>query len=115
MAPRFMPTITYSNSDGVSRTCPLAANESVLEGLERHGIAVANSCRSGVCQSCLMKATDGAIPVVAQKGLKDSLKARHYFLACVCHPAADMSVHPAEHRRVRSAQGRPAAGLGSAG
>jgi NAD(P)H-flavin reductase/ferredoxin len=92
-----MITITYSAEGAVPRRCTLVENETVLEGLERHGIAVPNSCRSGVCQSCLMQAAKGAIPAAAQKGLKDSLKARGYFLPCVCKPAEDMTLHPAAH------------------
>ena len=89
-----MPTVTYSAADTLSKPCQLIGTETVLEGLERHGIAVPNFCRSGVCQSCLMQATDGAIPPAAQKGLKDSLKARNYFLACVCRPAGDLTLQP---------------------
>ena len=80
----------------------MAEGQSVLEGLECAGVSVPNSCRSGVCQSYLMKASSGAIPAVAQKGLKDSLKARQYFLACVCRPTEDMVIHPAEHAAQRA-------------
>jgi len=92
-----MASISYSAAGAPDRTCALRQNESVLEGLERHGTAVPNSCRSGVCQSCLMQCKAGTIPSVAQKGLKDSLKARGYFLACVCRPENDLAIHPAEH------------------
>jgi CDP-4-dehydro-6-deoxyglucose reductase len=92
-----MTTISYSADGAMPRRCTLRENETVLEGLERHGIAVPNSCRSGVCQSCLMQAAEGATPAAAQKGLKDSLKARGYFLSCVCTPAEDMTIHPAAH------------------
>jgi CDP-4-dehydro-6-deoxyglucose reductase len=97
-----MPTITYATSGEVPKTCDLLEAETLLEGLERHGIAVPNSCRSGVCQSCLMQTSDGAIPPAAQKGLKDSLKARNYFLACLCRPTGDLTVHPAEHAAQRA-------------
>lgn len=76
--------------------------ETVLEGLERHGVSVPNSCRSGVCQSCLMQASDGVIPPAAQKGLKEALKARRYFLACICRPAGALSIHPADHAAQRA-------------
>lgn len=66
--------------------------ETVLECLERNAIDVPSSCRSGVCQTCLMKSLEGTPPPVAQKGLKPTLQAQNYFLACMCVPAADMSV-----------------------
>jgi NAD(P)H-flavin reductase len=39
-----------------------------------------------------MKATSGVVPDKAQTGLKDSWKARGYFLACSCVPDADLDV-----------------------
>ncbi|HHH36205.1 MAG TPA: 2Fe-2S iron-sulfur cluster binding domain-containing protein, partial [Gammaproteobacteria bacterium] len=68
------------------------SGETVLECLERHGLSPPSSCRSGVCQTCLMRAESGEVPETAQKGLKDTLRARGYFLACVCKPRADMAV-----------------------
>lgn len=51
-----------------------------------------NSCRSGVCQSCLLRATEGTPPPSAQHGLKDSWRARGYFLSCVAKPTEDLTV-----------------------
>ena len=70
----------------------LRAGESVLECLERQGIAPASSCRSGICQTCLMRATEGVPSPVSQQGLKDTLRAQNYFLACVCKPQNDLTV-----------------------
>ena len=39
-----------------------------------------------------MRAAEGAVPVQAQSGLKDSWKAQGYFLACVCRPETDIVV-----------------------
>ena len=97
-----MATITYSAANAQAGMYAVNAGETVLEGLERHGVAVPNSCRSGVCQSCLMQASAGEIPPEAQKGLKDSLKARRYFLACACRPSGDLTIHPAEHAAQRA-------------
>jgi CDP-4-dehydro-6-deoxyglucose reductase len=63
---------------------PLQPEESVLDGLLRQGIAVPHACKAGVCQSCLMRAASGTLPEKAQAGLKETLKARNYFLACSC-------------------------------
>ncbi|MDX5334367.1 MAG: 2Fe-2S iron-sulfur cluster-binding protein [Gammaproteobacteria bacterium] len=64
--------------------------ETVLEALLRHDLAVPHGCRSGVCQSCLMRAREGAIPATAQAGLKPALAEQDYLLACRCVPEADM-------------------------
>jgi CDP-4-dehydro-6-deoxyglucose reductase, E3 len=69
---------------------PLAEKESVLDALLRNGIHAPHSCKAGSCGSCLMKAAEGAVPVSAQSGLKDSWKAQGYFLACVCRPETDI-------------------------
>jgi CDP-4-dehydro-6-deoxyglucose reductase, E3 len=69
-----------------SRWYPLEPEESVLDGLLRQGVAVPHACKAGVCQSCLMRAASGAVPEKAQAGLKETLKARNYFLACACRP-----------------------------
>lgn len=71
----------------------LRPGESVLEGLERATeTARPSSCRSGQCQSCLMRCTEGTVPAAAQAGLKDTWKAQGLFLACVCRPEEDLSV-----------------------
>jgi ferredoxin-NADP reductase/ferredoxin len=70
----------------------LDSRQSVLDVLEAGGVPVPSSCRSGVCQTCLLRAVEGVPPAAAQGGLKDSLKHQGYFLACVCHPAEDLAV-----------------------
>lgn len=70
----------------------LKEQESVLDGLTRRGVPVPSSCRGGVCQTCLMRATEGTPPEQAQRGLKDSLKLENHFLACICHPTEDLAV-----------------------
>ncbi len=66
--------------------------ESVLDGLLRHGVPVAHACKAGSCGSCLLRAVEGSVPARAQVGLKDSWKARGYFLACMCQPEEDLTV-----------------------
>lgn len=70
----------------------LKDNESLLEGLLRHGVHLPSSCRSGVCQSCMMRSLNGTPPVAAQQGLRMSLRQRNHFLACQCLPSEDMEV-----------------------
>lgn len=74
----------------------LDAGESVLECLERHGHAIPNSCRSGICQSCMMKAEAGDVPEVAQRGLPAAQIESGYFFSCMCRPADDLAVRKAD-------------------
>ena len=74
------------------RSYALEDGESVLDCLLRHGQSVSSLCRSGACQSCLLKATDGALPATAQLGLKEAWKKQGFFLACVCRPQERLSV-----------------------
>ncbi len=82
-----MPTITFRD-----HTYHVDPAESVLDALTRQGAAVPSSCRSGVCQTCTMKAVNGTPPAAAQEGLRDSLKQQGYFLACMCKPGEDLEV-----------------------
>lgn len=65
-------------------------NESVLDALLRAGADVPYSCRSGVCQSCCLRAVEGRAPSAAQLGLPPTLAALGHFLACVAHPQDDL-------------------------
>jgi len=66
--------------------------ETVLECLLRHGVTIPNSCRSGICQSCLMRATSGSPGTSSQKALKSAWCEQGYFLACSCVPDGDLEL-----------------------
>ena len=87
-----MPKITYSEQ---SYDC--LTDETVLECLTRHGVALSSSCRAGVCQSCMCRATNGKPPAEAQGGLKPQLQQQGYFLACICRPSEDLTVTQADN------------------
>lgn len=70
----------------------LSNDESVLDGLLNNDIEVNYGCKNGVCQSCIMQATDGAIPPSAQKGLSEMQVQQGYFLACQCHPNNELFI-----------------------
>lgn len=75
--------------------------ETVLECLERHGVSVPNSCRAGVCQTCLMQALEGEVPAEGQSGLKDTLVMQKFFLACITKPTGDLTVALPDAAQVR--------------
>jgi CDP-4-dehydro-6-deoxyglucose reductase, E3 len=70
----------------------LLPDETVLEGIERQGGHLPSFCRRGVCQTCLVKATQGEVPALSQRGLKDGLRKKALFLACMCKPTGDLTV-----------------------
>lgn len=82
-----MPIITFND-----RHYDCESGETVLESLARQGAAIPSSCRSGACQTCLMRAAKGTPPAKSQQGLQDNLRARNYFLACTCIPESDLHV-----------------------
>jgi NAD(P)H-flavin reductase/ferredoxin len=84
-----MPAIEFEGN-----SYALVEKESVLDALLRNGVKAAHSCKAGSCGSCLMRAAEGQVPARSQAGLKDSWKAQGYFLACVCHPEADLTLTP---------------------
>lgn len=69
----------------------LLPDETVLEGIERQGCNLPAFCRRGICQTCLVKATQGSVPPAAQRGLKDGQRRQSLFLACLCRPSDDLS------------------------
>ncbi len=82
-----MTTIKFSDKQYACDT-----DETVLDCLSRHGVDIPSSCRSGVCQTCLMRATEGTPPQDSQQGLRPTLQQQGYFLACVCKPTQDLQV-----------------------
>jgi ferredoxin-NADP reductase/ferredoxin/truncated hemoglobin YjbI len=89
MKKKSMADITYQ---GKTYTC--REGETILEAFLRQGVNLPFSCRAGVCQACLQRAVSGELPAGAQKGLKDSLVAKNYFLPCVCRPVQDLEFAP---------------------
>ena len=65
---------------------------SILDCLTAQGVPVPSSCRSGVCQTCMMRVVEGEVPEKAKAGLKPTLAAQNYFLACSCYPENDVEV-----------------------
>lgn len=70
----------------------LQTNECVLDCLLRNAQPIAYACRSGACQSCLCKAVTGEPGARAQTGLKATLQAAGYALACQWVPEDDVEV-----------------------
>lgn len=67
-------------------------DETVLDALLRENVNISYSCKKGTCHSCMVQSPDMLPPQVAQTGLKNTLKKRNHFLACLCHPEQDMVI-----------------------
>jgi NAD(P)H-flavin reductase/ferredoxin len=81
-----MTTIRYE-----SHQFDLQDNETVLECLLRNNIQYSHSCKSGVCQSCVGKITEGEMKPDWQTGLKETLCHQNYFLPCIAKPQAPIT------------------------
>lgn len=82
-----MPVVTFND-----RRLQCEDGESVLDVLIRHDVEVAYSCKAGVCQTCLMRCTQGSVPVKSQEELKPNLRKQGYFLSCQCVPKEDLQI-----------------------
>lgn len=74
------------------REITASGRASLLESLLAAGVAIPNGCRSGVCQSCLLRVTAGEIPRNAQAGLSVAQRETGLALACQLLPESDLSV-----------------------
>ncbi|CAM2890303.1 FAD-binding oxidoreductase [Legionella worsleiensis] len=82
-----MNTLIYKNKSYL-----LDASETVLQCFLRHEVTYPNSCLTGICQSCLIKAKDGVVHPSWQEGLPEILTSQGYFLACLAQPQSTLQV-----------------------
>jgi NAD(P)H-flavin reductase len=90
-----MVTINYNG-----KICQNVPKQTVLETLLENGETIKNSCRSGVCQACMLRAEKGKPPENSQQGLKSTLKSQGYFLSCISYPTEDLVVSPASRLQI---------------
>ena len=74
------------------KTYTCRPDETVLDALLRENVTISYVCKKGSCHSCMVRSPDILPPVAAQAGLKNTLKKRNHFLACLCHPEQDMVI-----------------------
>ena len=72
------------------RVFEISEGETLLDGLLAQNLDVPHGCRTGSCQSCLLKCVEGDIPSISQKGLRESQILTRHFLACQCYPLSFM-------------------------
>lgn len=88
-----MITIEYEG-----QTFEAKDDESVLSCLTRCGVAIANSCQAGVCQSCAVRVVQGVPHARAQAGLTRAQREARVVLACQQPAAAGAKLAAADAR-----------------
>ena len=85
--------MTVQNIIQVESKLACQQGKTVLETVPtKFQLHIPDSCRQGICQSCLMRSLDNSPPVSAQTGLKGKLKKQNYFYDFVCHPEQEMAI-----------------------
>lgn len=82
-----MTTLTYKH-----KPLQLKPQETVLDCLLRHGVALPYACKAGMCQACLVKVVNCTASEESRKWIKPSLQALGYTLACQWVPDTDINV-----------------------
>ncbi|MEY4550801.1 MAG: ferredoxin reductase [Pseudomonadota bacterium] len=72
----------------------LLPGETLLTGLVRQGVEIPSFCRTGICQTCLVRATSGKPSAKSQSGVSETLVQSGCFLACQCVPEGPLEVEP---------------------
>lgn len=78
-APAAIATVTV---DGVTRSVPMAPEETVLEAGLRAGLDLPWSCRGGMCCTCRAKVTQGAVAMATNYSLQPWEIEDGYVLTC---------------------------------
>lgn len=72
------------------RQLELKPDETVLDCLLRHGMALPYACKAGMCQACIVRAVDCSASEESRKWVRPQLQALGYTLACQWVPATDV-------------------------
>lgn len=67
-------------------------SQTLLENALEQGVEIPNSCRAGVCHSCLVKVVSGDIPSEAQAGLSANQKLQNFALSCQLQPTSPLEI-----------------------
>ena len=70
----------------------LNIGESLLDAAIKNQLDIPYSCRSGLCQNCLVKITEGEIPAAAQQGLSEQQIRQGYALSCQLKPTHALTI-----------------------
>ncbi|WP_042883116.1 ferredoxin--NADP reductase [Cupriavidus necator] len=74
--------------DGETHQVGVAPDETVLDALQRAGVAVPNSCRAGLCGACMCQVTQGDVTLGENHVLDRADLEAGWTLACQARPAS---------------------------
>lgn len=90
--------------EGVPHTFSARADQTVLAAAEAAGIALPNSCCSGVCTTCAARLLKGTVHQPDAMGVKAELQQEGYALLCVAFPRSDLEVLAGQEDALYEAQ-----------
>ena len=90
--------------DGARHTFSARADQTVLAAAEAAGIALPNSCCSGVCTTCAALLRSGTVHQPDAMGVKAQLQEEGYALLCVSFPRSDLDVLAGQEDALYEAQ-----------
>jgi ferredoxin len=80
---------------------PAGPAETLLQAMERAGIAVPNSCRNGTCRTCLCRLEAGSVRYLVEwPGLSIDEKRAGWILPCVAVAQEDVVVEQPVAKRL---------------
>jgi ferredoxin len=86
------PDTIFRVSLSSGRKINARAGEPLLTSLERAGLAVENSCRSGECSLCRVKLLSGQVFQPPQVLLRKSDRQVGYIHSCAAYPLSDVEI-----------------------
>lgn len=105
MAPSDVLTYTISvEHEGARHSFSCRADQTVLAAAEAAGIALPNSCCSGVCTTCAALLRQGSVHQPDAMGVKAELREQGYALLCVAFPRSDLEVLAGQEDALYEAQ-----------
>ncbi len=90
--------------DGARHTFSARSDQTVLAAAEAAGIALPNSCCSGVCTTCAALLRSGTVHQPDAMGVKAELQQEGYALLCVSFPRSDLDVLAGQEDALYEAQ-----------
>jgi ferredoxin len=68
-------------------------DRTILDSAVAAGVAMASSCRTGTCRTCLRRVLSGTVRYeIAWPGVLPDEKDQGYFLPCIAFPTSDLVV-----------------------
>lgn len=85
------------------QTLSIEPGQCLLDIAEENNLNIPSSCRSGNCQTCLVKVENGDIPTESQQGLHANQKQQGYALACQLKPASPLTIRSRDFSQLHNA------------